>query len=252
MTKAQNNSYLTYPMSKTNPRLRLFCFPYAGGSSRIFQNWPKLFPDSVEVCPLQYPGRGNRLREPPFNSITALAADVTESILPLFDIPFAFFGHSMGATVAFEVARELRRTNKTLPIHLFVSGCNAPHLPKEELFYNLPEPEFIDELRLLKGTPAEVLEHPELMELLMPMLRADFEAVQTYDYVPEAPLSCPISAYGGSEDEEVPEESLKAWREHTAGTFTLEIFSGDHFYLQTSESLLTSTLISELAMSDKL
>lgn len=248
MTKPQNNSYLTYPMRRTDPRLRLFCFPYAGGSSRIFQNWPKLVPDSIEVCPLQYPGRGNRLREQPFNSITALAADVTKSLLPLFDIPFAFFGHSMGATVAFEVARKLRRANKTLPIHLFVSGCNAPHLPKDELFYNLPEPEFIHELRLLKGTPAEVLEHPELMELLMPMLRADFEAVQTYDYVPEAPLSCPISAYGGSEDEEVPEVSLNAWREHTAGPFTLKIFSGDHFYLQTSEALLTSTLIPKLLL----
>lgn len=246
MTNPQNNSYLTYPMRRTNQRLRLFCFPYAGGSRRIFQNWPNLFPDSIEVCPLQYPGRGNRLREQPFKSIIALAADVTKSLLPLFDRPFAFFGHSMGATVAFEVSRELRRANRTQPIHLFVSGCNAPHLPKEQLFYNLPEPEFIHELRLLKGTPAEVLEHPELMELLMPMLRADFEAVQTYDYVPEAPLSCPISAYGGSEDEEVPEPSLEAWREHTEGPFTLKIFAGDHFYLQTSESLLTSSLIPKL------
>ena len=226
--------------------MRLFCFPYAGGSSRIFQNWPKLFPNTIEVCPLQYPGRGNRLREQAFKSITALAADITESLLPLFDVPFAFFGHSMGATVAFEVARQLRRSNNPLPTHLLVSGCSAPHLPKDDLFYNLPEPEFIHELRLLKGTPVEVLEHPELMQLLLPMLRADFEAVQTYEYVPEAPLSCPISAYGGSEDEEVLEPDLEAWREHTTGPFTLQILKGDHFYLHTSESLLTRTLIPKL------
>ena len=246
MTKSPNNAYLTYPFTRINPRLRLFCFPYAGGSSRIFQNWSKLFPDTIEVCPIQYPGRGNRLREQPFNSITALAADITQSLLPLFDIPFSFFGHSMGATVAFEVARHLRRSNKSLPLHLFVSGCRAPHLPKQLMFYNFPEPEFIHQLRLLKGTPAEVLEHPELMQLLLPMLRADFEAVQTYDYVAESPLSCPFSAYGGREDEEVSESSLDGWREHTTGPFSLQIFPGDHFYLQTSESLLTRALILQL------
>jgi medium-chain acyl-[acyl-carrier-protein] hydrolase len=115
-----------------------------------------------------------------------LAADIAEALLPVFDSPFVLFGHSMGATVAFELARHLRRANKILLAHLFVSACSSPHFPRQEpIFYEFPDPEFIEELRRLSGTPDEVLEHPELMQLMLPMLRADFEAVQTYSYVAE-------------------------------------------------------------------
>ena len=247
MANPRVNSYLTHPLTKTNPQLRLFCFPYAGGSGRVFQKWPRLFPETIEVCPLQYPGRGNRLREKPFNRISALAADIAEALMPLFDTPYVLFGHSMGATVAFELARHLRRANKTLLGHLFVSACTPPHFPRQDSkVYELPEPEFIEELRRLNGTPDEVLEHPELMQLMLPMLRADFEAVQTYSYVPEPPLSCPLTVYGGTEDESVSREKLEGWSEHTTGPFSLQMIQGDHFFLNNSESALTRNIISRL------
>src|SRR5215475_13341394 len=154
MASPRVNSYITYPLTKPNARLRLFCFPYAGGSGRVFQKWPGLFPESIEVCPIQYPGRGNRLRDQPFKRITLLAADIAEALVPLFDTPYVLFGYSMGATVAFELARHMRRSNRILPAHLFVAACRAPHFPFQDLkFYDFPEPEFIEELRRLNGTP---------------------------------------------------------------------------------------------------
>lgn len=247
MASPRLHKYLTYPLAKPNARLRLFCFPYAGGSARVFQKWLKLFPETIEVCPLEYPGRGARLREQPFKRISLLAADIAEALLPLFDTPFILFGHSMGAATAFELARHLRRANKTLPVHFFVSACSSPQLPKEDSkVYELPEPEFIEELRRLNGTPDEVLEHPELMQLILPMLRADFEAVQTYSYVDEPPLSCPLTVYGGTEDESVSRDQLEGWRQLTSGPFSLQMFQGDHFYLNTSESVLARSMISKM------
>jgi surfactin synthase thioesterase subunit len=247
MASPRVNSYITYPLTKSNARLRLFCFPYAGGSARVFQKWPGLFPGTIEVCPIQYPGRGNRLRDQPFKRITLLAADIAEALLPLFDTPYVLFGYSMGATVAFELVRHLRRANKILPAHLVVAACSSPHFPRQDSkVYELPEPEFIEELRRLNGTPDEVLGHPELMQLMLPMLRADFEAVQTYNYVAEPPLTCPLTVYGGMEDESVSRETLEGWRQHTTGPFSLQMIEGDHFFLHTSESALTRSLISKL------
>ena len=244
------NPYLVVPLTKKQASLRLFCFPYAGGSARIFQKWPQKFPASVEVCPLQYPGRGSRLREPPFVRLEPLVQDIAKTLLPLLDKPFAFFGHSMGAIVAFELARQLRRLHKELPVQMFISGSRAPQLAdRTRHVYDLPEPEFIEELRRLNGTAPEVLEHPELMELMLPLLRADFAVAQTYTCVPEPPLACPISAYGGLEDTSVLAESLEAWREQTTGPFSLRMFPGDHFFLHTAESLLLRKITDELSRS---
>lgn len=133
------------------------------------------------------------------------------------------------------------------PVHLFISAGRAPQFrDRERVAYDLPEAEFMEELRRLNGTPAEVLENPELMHLMLPMLRADFEVAETYTYVPEPPLSCPISAYGGTDDKSVSRAELEGWRDHTTGAFSLQMFRGDHFYLQSSESILTGTLISQL------
>ena len=169
------------------------------------------------------------------------------ALLSYFDRPFAFFGHSMGAMLGFELARRLRASHRKGPVQLFLSGQRAPQLRGESrVTYNLPEPLFINELRRLNGTPAEVLEHPELMSLLMPLLRADFELVQTYSYEPGPPLSCPIVAYGGLEDEDVPREDLAAWREQTAAPFSMRMFPGDHFFLHSSKPLLLRQLSEDL------
>jgi len=248
MKKVQANSYLAYRVARTRPQIRLFCFPYAGGNAMVFRGWHRLFPDSIEICPLQYPGRGNRMREPAFTSAGPLAQDLTEALMPLQDLPFAFFGHSMGAILAFEVTRELRRRQKPLPFHLFVSATRAPQVRcSDPVAYNLPEPEFIKELRRLNGTPAEVLENAELMALMLPMLRADFAVSQTYAYVEKGgPLPCPLSAYGGTEDPSVSIAALEGWHEQTTGAFSLHMFQGDHFYLHPLETLLTAKLLSEL------
>jgi len=164
------------------------------------------------------------------------------------DLPFAFFGHSMGSLISFELARRLRRERQQEPIHLFVSGRSAPQLPDEEPpAHNLPEPEFLEELRRLNGTPKEALAYPELMQILIPILRADFSVCETYIYTEEPPLACPISAFGGTQDSDVSREDMEAWRRQTRASFTLRMFSGDHFFLHSAEEQLLTILAEEIS-----
>jgi medium-chain acyl-[acyl-carrier-protein] hydrolase len=201
----------------------------------------------VEVCAVQLPGRGNRLREPPFTDLDTLVRTLAEALLPYLDQPFAFFGHSMGALIGFELAHRLRERESPAPVQLFVSGHRAPQLDRDRLAaYDLPEPEFLEELRRINGTPQEVLEHPELIQLMLPLLRADFKVVQTYLYAPRPPLDAPITAFGGLGDEDVSREQLAGWREQTRAEFSLHMLPGDHFFIQTSEALLLEVLSSRL------
>jgi medium-chain acyl-[acyl-carrier-protein] hydrolase len=184
---------------------------------------------------VQLPGRGRRLREPLYTRMPALVEGVLQGIKPLLGKPFMFFGHSMGAMLSFELARQLRREKLPLPLHLFVSGRRAVQIPLNDDFtYNLPEPEFIGEISRLNGTPQEVLQHPELLSLILPVLRADFELVQTYEHTAEPPFDFPISALGGLDDHDVPWEQINAWREQTTSSFKLHMVPGDHFFLNTS------------------
>lgn len=234
---------------RPNPKalLRLFCFPYAGGSAQVFQTWPGKLPLTVEVCTLQLPGRGGRMGEAPYLSAEQVIEEVIQAFPSYEDKPFAFFGHSMGALVSFEVARRLRRERRAGPLQMFISGNRAPHLPRRgEPTYNLPEPEFIEKIKSLNGTPQEVLEHPELMQLILPILRADFTVCQTYSYRPEPPLLCPISVFGGLQDYEVGREGVEAWREQTSGPFSLRMLAGDHFFIHSSQALLLNMISREL------
>jgi medium-chain acyl-[acyl-carrier-protein] hydrolase len=252
MADLKPNLYLARRARRTRPEMRLFCFPYAGGSAMVFQKWHRAFPESIEICPIQYPGRGNRLKEQPFTSSKPLAHEVTEALLPVLDVPFAFFGHSMGALIAFDVTRELRRRQKPLPRHLFLSAVRAPQLRLHDRnAFDLPEPEFIEELRRLNGTPNEVLENAELMELMIPMLRADFSVAQAYEFVEETPLSVPMSVYGGTEDPSVSITELEGWREQTTGPFSVHMFGGDHFYLHSSETVLMAAIQRQLVESKR-
>ncbi|PYS78745.1 MAG: putative thioesterase [Acidobacteria bacterium] len=222
-------------------RLRLFCFPYAGGAAQVFRLWPQSLPDFIEVCAVQPPGRGSRLREEPFTRLDALVEAAMPALIPFMDVTFAFYGHSMGAMIAFEAARRLRCMGVDGPAHLFVGACRAPRLASErEITYDLPEPEFIEELRRRGGTPTEVLGHEELLHLLLPLLRADFAVIETYSYAEGPPLDCPLTAFGGLEDEGGARESLAPWEEHTAGQFSLHMLPGDHFFLRSSQPLLES------------
>ena len=229
------------------PRLRLFCFPYAGGSAAIFHKWAASLPQNIEVCPIYLPGRGHRSKEKAFTDIDSLVESTAESILPSLAEPFAFFGHSMGALICFELARYLRRGNHPQPLHIFVSGRSAPQIQTyERITYNLPDDEFISELRRLDGTPHEILEHAELLALMLPILRADFALTQRYEYKDEPPLDCSISALGGLEDYEVTKTQLESWREQTSSRFTLHLFAGNHFFVNTARSFLLPVISQEL------
>jgi medium-chain acyl-[acyl-carrier-protein] hydrolase len=242
-----SSPWLLYVKPRTLSRLRLFCFPYAGSGAMTFRNWQDSLPASVEVFPVQLPGRGKRMGEPAFTQAHLLVQALSQSLRPYFDKPFAFFGHSMGALLSFELARQLRREHHPEPLHLFLSGRRAPQVTNTDVpTYNVPDAEFIEALRDLEGTPTEVLEHPELIQLMMPLLRSDFELCETYAYRPEPPLSCPISAYGGLQDTGVTREHLEGWREQTTGSFTLRMLPGGHFFINTEEALLLRTLAQEL------
>jgi medium-chain acyl-[acyl-carrier-protein] hydrolase len=227
--------------------LRMFCFPYAGGAAVVYRNWRKSLPSNVQVIPVELPGRGARLKEIPFISLPELIDDLSEVILTLLDTPFVFFGHSMGAVIAFELAQCLRRKYDREPQAVFVSGRRAPQVPDSDpISYNLPKEEFIEELCRLEGTPKEVLEHVELMEMMIPLLRADFQLIQTYNYVADLPLRCPIIVYGGLQDHDVRRETLLPWKDLTSSRFALHMLPGDHFFIRSSQALLLEMLTREL------
>jgi medium-chain acyl-[acyl-carrier-protein] hydrolase len=248
MTRTQTTpAWFIFPRPDPRAKLRLFCFPYAGGGTLIYRNWPGSLPAGVEVCSAQLPGRGARIQEAPFTSLAELVEVISAVIVPRLDKPFAFFGHSMGAMISFELARRLKENSLPQPVHLFVSGRRAPQTyRRDRLTHNLPESEFIEEVRRLNGTPHEVLAHPELMQLMMPLLRGDFSVVETYEYSPGPPLGCPITTYGGLEDREVSREDLLGWREQTTSSFQLRMLPGDHFFLNTARALLLRMISRQL------
>lgn len=244
MTKISNlNSWIICHKPNPQAHLRLFCFPYAGGSSLIFRTWSDYLPPSVEVCAIELPGRGRQIKLTPFNKIETLVDAIASVIHPHLDKPFAFFGHSMGGLISFELARLLRKQYGNSPFHLFISGRRAPQLPNlKPPIYNLPEPAFIEELRQLKGTPKAVLENAELMQMFLPILRADFAVLETYIYTHQPPLEFHITAFGGLQDSEATCDELQAWQEQTKASFSLHMFPGDHFFLHSAQSLLLEKL----------
>lgn len=222
---------------------RLFCFPYAGGSSFIYHKWSKSIDGQLEVCPVQLPGRANRMNEMPFTNVDCLVEVLSERISPFINRPFAFFGHSMGAIIAYELAQRLASTRGLEPVHLFVSGRSAPHVKSEEkLTYNLPKNRFIAEIEKLNGTPQEILQNPELLELLLPLLRADFQLVETYRASDSGALSCPITVFSGTNDEEVALGELEQWKQHTTGRFAIYVLDGDHFFISQHSQFLIATI----------
>ena len=176
--------WLIRPEVKPAARLRLFCFTYAGGGASIYRPWTRELPPELELCAVQLPGRENRLLEPAYTEMPALVEQLGTVLAPYLDRPFAFFGHSMGALVAFEMARTVRRRYGRSALHLFVSGHAAPRIARRRPpVYQLPDAAFVDAIRELNGTPEEVLENADLMALVLPALRADLTVCETYRYV---------------------------------------------------------------------
>ena len=246
-TAAAFDSWIACRKPNPQARLRLFCFPYVGTGASIFRTWSDGLPPDVEVCPVQFPGRGTRLMETPFTQLSPLVQALAQGLAPLMDKPFAFFGHSLGALVGFELARQLRRQSGVQPVRLFVSADRAPQAPRRHPpIHALPEPEFLLELRRLNGIPGKVFEDAEVMQIMLPALRADFAVYETYLYSTEPPLNCFISGFGGLQDQRVSRGELEAWCDQTSGSFALCMFPGDHFFLNTTQSRLLQVLSQEL------
>ena len=233
---------------KPNPQaiLRLFCFPYAGGGASIYRTWGQDLPPQVEVCPVQLPGRENRMREKPIAVMEELIDAMLPALQPHMDLPFAFFGYSMGAGISHALAQRLARQGRKLPSILLPAARRAPHLPVPDHIHHLPEEEFKQRLRELNGTPEEALQHQELMDLLSPILRADFQVNDTYLSKEGPPLDCALSAFGGLEDPRVNQEAVQAWKKTARGTFRIRMLKGDHFFLNNSRTELLQAISEDL------
>lgn len=228
--------------------LRLFCFPYAGGGAHVFCNWQRHFPSEVDLCLVHLPGRGKRIAELPFTQFRPLLYNITNVILKHAQGPFALYGHSMGALISFEVARELRRRGCPMPQALFLSGRRAPTIPSREgPTFNLPHDQFVARLKKFNHASQQLLDDPELLALFLPLLRADFEVVDSYIYASEPPLPCPIHVYGGLQDEFVSADGLREWKQQTSSDCEYRTFPGDHFFIHSAADQFLRVLRSDVA-----
>lgn len=212
--------------------VQLFCLPHAGAGASVYQPWCAAAPSILEVCPIQIPGRENRIGEQLFTNVGQLVDRMIADLRDHVRTPFALFGHSYGALVAYEFACRLEQEGIE-PAYLFVSGRPAPHLPiRSGPLHRLPDPELVEQLGRFQGTPPEVFDDPEMRQLLLPILRADFESNFSYVVPQRSPLSCGILAFRGSDDSLVTAEELDAWRGYTRGPFRTTSLPGGHFYLR--------------------
>lgn len=214
--------------------IRLFCFPYAGAGASVFRDWGAGLPEGVEALAVQLPGREDRFLEPPVDDLDDLLDALTPELLPYLDRPFAFFGHSMGAIVCWELSRRIRRVYGVEPFWIFVSGCRALqfHGSRTLREAELSDAGLISELIRLGGTPKDLLDNPEFVSFVLPAFRADLTLFTGYGYRPDDPLTCPVSVFGGREDPRVDAVGhLAGWGDLTTGPCDVQVFPGGHFFL---------------------
>lgn len=228
--------------------LKLFAVPYAGRGASLYYPWRALVPQWIELVAVQLPGREARLQETTINRIEPLIAQLSNAILTEINGPYALFGHSMGALVCFELTRRLRELGAPLPSALALSGHQSPTLPRTESpLHMMSDADFIAAMQeRYDGIPQAVLDRPELLQLLLPTLRRDIEALEHFRFAAGAPLPVPFLLYGGTEDAQTYGERLDAWRELTSGPVTLRRFPGGHFYLQENPAEVVVALVSDL------
>ncbi|MET8008292.1 thioesterase II family protein [Nonomuraea glycinis] len=234
------------PLSQPSPAaVHLLCVPYAGGGAAVFRHWPALLPPTLAVSAIRLPGRESRIGEPPLADIgqmvTAAADDLAADTAT--GRPYALFGHSFGALVAFELAREMRARDLPAPRRLFVSAHRAPDADAGTApLGDLSDQEFLDKVTRYGGMPQEVLDAPDLLDMVLPALRADIDAAEGYRFVPGAPLNCPISVFGGRSDSVTPQAQLYGWRSHSVAEVDVRLFDGGHFFLHDHRTAVTTAI----------
>ena len=243
---SRSTQWLQSRALSANPRVRLFCLPHAGGGATVYHPWTAELPPFVQVCPVLLPGRETRLTEALFTQIEPLVDALNRELRPWLDIPFAIFGHSMGALLAFEWTRRLQREGHPMPGWIFLSGRRAPDTPDDTShLHSLPDRDFVEQLtRRYNGIPQEFLENNALMDVFLPVLRADIAVVESYSFHEDEPLDCPFTVFAGAKDKSVSWDQLFAWKRHTRRRFHMQILPGGHFYpqrplLQTISNTLT-------------
>lgn len=242
-----SNEWVLQPRVSHDPAIRLFCFPHAGGGASLYNSWTDELPARIEVCPVQLPGRENLRHRPPYAQLRPLIDELLNVLQEYLNLPFAFYGHSMGALVSFELTRQMRQRRLPQPYHLFVSSFCAPQLTQRtNHLHELPDAEFLLRVQELQGIPDALLEDAELIELFSPLLRADFAVCENYEYYDAEPLECGISSFGGTDDKRVSAEELGAWRVQTRSSFKMRLFPGNHFFLNSSKQLLLRVIRQEL------
>jgi surfactin synthase thioesterase subunit len=230
-------------------KARLVCLPHAGGSASVFFSLSRALTPEVEVLAVQYPGRQERRHEPNIGNIPDLADQVFAALRSLGDRPLALFGHSMGAVVAYEVAVRMQGAGLPSPVHLFASGRRAPSLYRDERIHQQSDARIVSELRTLSGTSAGMLADPEILEMILPAVRSDYRAIETYRHDPGRKLDCPVTVLTGYSDPRVSMDEARAWDEHTTGPTELRVLPGGHFFLIDQSEHVSAILRQKLAGS---
>jgi medium-chain acyl-[acyl-carrier-protein] hydrolase len=213
-----------------------------------YRNWSDQMPAEIEVCAIQLPGRDDRMREKLFHEMAALVEELARGLAPSLDIPYAFFGHSMGALIAYELLGLLRRQSQPNAAHLFVSARRAPQIANTDPpIHQLPERDFVAQIvKRYNGIPPVILAEPELMQLFLPIMRADFALLETYSWQPGELLNHPITAFGGLQDRLLTRADLCSWKELTRGSFGIHMLPGGHFFLQENQAELVRLIAQQL------
>ncbi|MEU3224862.1 alpha/beta fold hydrolase [Streptomyces sp. NPDC006976] len=229
---------------------RLVCLPHAGGTASAFFSFSQALAAHADVLAIQYPGRQDRRHEPPITVTEELVDAIHQALRPWADRPLVLFGHSMGAVLGFELARRMEAESEP-PLGLIVSGRRAPHMPRPDSLHTKGDDALIAEIQQLAGTDPGVLADEEIVRMVLPAIRADFKAVETYRYRPDPgrdrALSCPLSVLTGESDPRVSLHEAREWREHTSGNFTFRSFPGGHFYLTPQQDAVTRAIADDLA-----
>lgn len=231
---------------QSQPRLRLLCFPHAGGAASFFRFWVPLMPDDIELLAVRYPGREDRIRDPFPDSMEDLLEPLADACSALDDAPLVMFGHSMGAAIAYETSLRLQKKYGMKTAHLFVSGREGPGREAPSALAEAPTSDLIGEVSRLGGTDAQVIADPDLQDLLLPAIRADYRILEEHTPTAGTTLDAPVVAYYGASDPDLDAESVSAWANVPRSEFDMRVFEGGHFYLSEYREELLQDLLPRL------